>query len=480
MNLFPIIPEILILAIAIITLLLAVFWDKHPRHYILDLIGLGLVIAFVFSIISPTPNILIFGTNNISNEFTNFFRRFFIFGTILGLGIIGNKGQKTKITSLEFPGLVLLTLIGMMFVAAASDFVTLFITIELVTVEFLILVAFDTKNPHSVEAGIKYMIFGGVSAAFMVMGIAFIYGSTGTLLIKPPTQQIGQALSTFLYIGFGLFAIGICFKLALVPLQMWAPDVYQGASSPVSALLASCSKAMGFLVILKTLCGLGLLENQRWQFFWACLAVVSIIYGCFGASVQFDFKRLLGWSSIVHAGFMALGISTASKLGLIAIIFYLISYMLAVIIAFAIADELEKNDYSVNLSDLAGLFNKSPFAASALAISMVSLAGIPLTGGFIAKFLIVKSILVCAQTNAFFYLPIAIAVLSVAVSVYYYFKVIKIAFWTQRLPNSELQINLNAKKRIIMAFCVAGIILMGVLPNLFIEMSDAVITSLVK
>jgi NADH-quinone oxidoreductase subunit N len=196
--------------------------------------------------------------------------------------------------------------------------------------------------------------------------------------------------------------------------------------------------------------------------------------------VQFDFKRLLGWSSIVHAGFMALGISTASKPGLIAIIFYLISYMLAVIIAFAIADELEKNDYSVNLSDLAGLFNKSPFAASALAISMVSLAGIPLTGGFIAKFLIVKSILVCAQTNAFFYLPIAIAVLSVAVSVYYYFKVIKIAFWTQRLPNSELQINLNAKKRIIMAFCVAGIILMGVLPNLFIEMSDAVITSLVK
>src|SRR5438105_1981805 len=297
---------------------------------------------------------------------------------------IGLQGATPQSGLGEFFTLPLFTCAGLMWMASAIDFVLIFVSLELVTISFYVLVGFTRRNPASLEAAVKYLVLSAVATGFLVYGITWIFGATGETNLQKITTvfsrpELEQNAALF---GSVLVLVALGFKIAAVPFHIWVADVYQGAPTPVTAYLSVGSKAAGFIVLLRVLEPFLILPQMRTLLI--LIAILTLIYGNLAALPQGNLKRLLAYSSIAHAGYLLSGVVCLDGR---AVIFYLAAYLLMTLLSFAVLI-LVSQPAGDRISDFDGLGKRSPFLAFAMLIAMVSLAGVPFTAGFLGKFFI--------------------------------------------------------------------------------------------
>ena len=409
-----------------------------------------------------------FGTNYIMDGLALFFKRFFLLAAILVLVMSVDFSARLGSGISEFYSLVLFALAGMMFAASANDFAMLFVSLELITVTFYILTSFQRNRLVSLEAGVKYLILGALASAFLVYGIALIYGTSGTmsfgeLLLKGPALQ-NQPL---FQLGVLLVVGGLAFKIAAFPLQIWAPDVYQGSPAPATAFLAVGSKAAGMVLLIRVLFGaLPLAVVEHLTKLLMVMSAVTILYGSLCAIPQRNLKRLLGYSSIANAGYLLLGLAAMSHAGVTAILYYLAGYLFTVLAAFTVICVVLRATDAEDIAGLAGLGRRSPLLAAALTLSMVSLAGIPPLAGFFGKFLLLKA---AAEQGPSFYWLIGVAIVGVVISLYYYFGVVRAIYWSKE-PADVSPILVPWPMKLSLGVCLLGMFWLGMFPNKVLNM----------
>src|SRR2546421_6338326 len=354
----------------------------------------------------------------------------------------------------EFVALALFTCAGLMYLVSAIDFVFIFVALELVTVSFYVLVSFTRRNRSTLEAGTKYLVLSALSTGFLVYGIAWIFGATG----QTNLQQIADALANpttdrnAALLGMVLVLVALGFKIAAVPFQIWVPDVYQGAPTPVTAYLSVGSKAAGFVVLLRVLQPfLVLPETQRLVI---VIALLTLIYGNLAALPQANLKRLLAYSSIAHAGYLLIGVACFD---VSAISFYLAAYLLMTLLSFAVLIMVAQQT-GEQIADFEGLAKRSPFLAFAMLVGMISLAGVPFTAGFLGKFFIFYAAIAHHQTALE-----VVGVITVGCGFYYYLKVVRAMYWESSAKLDKIPV--NGLSRLAISALIAATIWLGVYPQ---------------
>ncbi|MFC7336169.1 NADH-quinone oxidoreductase subunit N [Haloferula chungangensis] len=370
----------------------------------------------------------------------------------------------------EFYALPVFACAGMMWMASAKDLAGAFVALELVTITFYILVAYMRRNVGSLEAGVKYLILGALSTGFLVYGIAWIYGATGTMNLAEIGAKLGGLESTTpLLFGVGLILVALGFKIGAVPMQVWIPDVYQGAPTPTTAFLSVGSKAAGFILLIRFLTPI--MENgseivvNSVKIMLLVMAGATVIFGNFAAIAQSNFKRLLAYSSIAHAGFLILALAAwtkgdAEELGSVgAVSFYLATYLLMTLASFFVLAQIKVQKDSEMIDAFDGLGKRSPMLAVAMTIIMAALAGIPLTAGFWGKFFV---FLLAAQAGLWW--GVILAAVGATAGFYYYFKLIRSMWWNEP---SEASKPFQMPK--ISSYCVgiltAAVVILGIWPQ---------------
>ena len=354
--------------------------------------------------------------------------------------------------------------LGAALLAVANHFVLFFLGIETLSISLYILIAFQKTKSNSIEAGIKYLILASVSSAFLLFGMALIYTASGTMQFPEIVKSLGTGnqLSPIVLIGFGMMMVGVGFKLALVPFHMWTPDVYQGAPAPVSAYIATVSKGAVMAVLIRFFFNLKGFENHFLFIAVSGIAVLSMFVGNILAIRQKNIKRLLGYSSIANMGYLVIILLTGSDKGIQASVFYLISYFFTTIGAFGVITLLSSSEYEAEkIEDFKGLFWKRPGIALVFTLALLSLAGIPLTAGFIAKFYLVLE----GMNSGLMVLVISLIINSV-IGLYYYLRIITMLFSSA----SETKLpELSIVGKISLALAGTSILILGVYPGWLID-----------
>lgn len=371
----------------------------------------------------------------------------------------------------EFYALPVFACAGMMWLASARDLAGAFVALELVTVTFYILVAYMRRNVGSLEAGVKYLILGALSTGFLVYGIAWVYGITGTMNLDAidallQSTAAGNLPLTPLLFGVALVLVGLGFKIGAVPMQVWIPDVYQGAPTPTTAFLSVGSKAAGFVLTLRFLEPFLSSEVTRGPVLGLLLVVAcaTLLFGNFAAIPQTNFKRLLAYSSIAHAGFLILALAawkseSAAALGSAKVVsFYLATYLLMTLGVFFVLSQVRIQRDGENISDFNGLGKTNPQLALALTVLLAALAGVPLTAGFWGKFFVFS-----LAVESHLWWGVGIAAVAAAAGFYYYFSVIRAMWWTA--PAKETAIVLPTISKVCIAVLTLAVIVLGFIPQ---------------
>jgi NADH-quinone oxidoreductase subunit N len=334
----------------------------------------------------------------------------------------------------EFYALVMFAVAGMMLMASASDLIVIFIALETFSLALYVLVGFRKRSLNSQESAMKYFLLGSFSSAFFLLGIALAYGATGGTNLYPAAGS-EASLSGFLdsspaggvgllVLATGMLIVGLGFKIAAVPFHMWTPDAYQGAPSPVTGFMAAASKFAGFAALLRLLDATLFPLRTDWLPLIIVIAVLTMIIGSVVAVVQEDVKRMLAYSSIAHAGFVMVGIVATSDRGISGSLFYLATYGLTVLGAFAVISAVSGPDERrVRLSQLKGLFYEQPLMAGALTLFLLSLAGVPITSGFVGKLVVFGA----AIESGYSWL-VVVGVLASAVAAFFYLRVMVVMY----------------------------------------------------
>ncbi len=474
MNLSLISMELAV-GVSALAILLIDLWTPPERKRQLGYAAaaaLGLILALSFAIDPSTPQFA-FGDSYVRDSFALFFKRFFLVAAIVILIMSVEFADRIKAGISEFYSIILFALSGMMFAASANDLVMLFVSLELITVCFYVLTSFQRSRVKSLEAGVKYLIMGAVSSAFMVYGIALIFGMAGTTNFHKLAALAGEVSGKPLFLAGVLFLfVGLCFKIAAFPVQIWTPDVYQGSPTPATAFLAVGSKAAGFVLLLRVLFVAAPDVASHWGGFLAVIAAITILYGNLCALPQRNLKRLLGYSSIGNAGYLLLGAVAFNQSGSTAILYYLAGYLFTVLAAFFVISIIARESGDEDITILAGLSQRSPLLAASLALSMISLAGIPPLAGFFGKFLLLKSVLERGAGQPLFLALIAVTLLGVVISFYYYLGVVRAIYWSRLVPDySEIPVSLPA--RVTLYACIAGMLILGLFPGAMMNSANA-------
>jgi NADH-quinone oxidoreductase subunit N len=461
--------EIAVLVCGMAILLLETFATKMDRKlfaYAGIVVLTAVLIGSFFLAPQETPqSASAFWNFYIADGLAIFFKRFELITTILVLVMmidyapeIQRSMDRTGTNLGEFFSLPLLTCAGLMYLVSAIDFIFIFVSLELVTISFFVLVSFARKDAVALEAGVKYLILGGVSAAFLVYGITWIFGATGeTNLQRITTSFAGGNVDTHAAtFGAVLIIVGLGFKIAAVPFQAWVPDVYQGAPTPVTAFLSVGSKTAGFVVLIRVLQPFLMLPNM--QRLLVLLALLTVVYGNLAALPQQNLKRLLGYSSIAHAGYLLIAVVCLDGPSLA---FYLVAYLLMTLLSFAVLI-LVSQKTGDEISGFDGLGKREPFLAFAMLVAMVSLAGLPFTAGFFGKFFIFASAIAQKQ-----FVLVAVGILTVACGFYYYLKVVRAMYWPAAdQPSAQNEtITISPLSRLIMIALMVATIVLGVYPQ---------------
>jgi len=354
--------------------------------------------------------------------------------------------------------------LGASLLAVANHFVLFFLGIETLSISLYILIAFQRSKDSSIEAGIKYLILASVSSAFLLFGMGLIYTAFGTMQFSAIAKALGTSgqLSPLVITGFGMMMVGIGFKLALVPFHMWTPDVYQGSPAPVSAYIATVSKGSVMAILIRFFFSLRGFDNHYFFITVSGIAIFSMFVGNILAIRQQNIKRLLGYSSIANMGYLVVILLTGSSRGIQASIFYLISYFVTTIGAFGVISLLSTcKTEAENIEDFRGLFWKRPWIALVFTLSLLSLAGIPITAGFIAKFYIILE-----GMKAGLMVLVFSMIINSVIGLYYYLRIITVLFSAAsdtKLP--ELAIT----GKVTLALVGISILILGIYPGWLID-----------
>jgi NADH-quinone oxidoreductase subunit N len=434
-------PEIALAVLAVAVLLVDLFQvncNKRGLGY-LAAAGVLLVLVWTWCPVWQTPDGGKFSLSDGQviyqvDAFAVFFKRFFLVATIFVLIMSVEFSKQIESGIAEYYALTLFASVGMLLAASVVDFVMLFVSLELITVTFYVLTSYLRRQVASLEGGLKYLVIGAVSSAFMLFGITFVFGTAQTTNFADIATYARDPDLGYKF-GIVLVLVGIGFKVASVPMQIWAPDVYQGSPTPTTAFLAVGSKAAGFALLLRMFDSNIIPDGRIGTTLIAVISALTILYGNFGAIPQRNLKRLLGYSSIGHAGYMLMGIAAASTLGTSAVLFYLFAYLFTNLTAFIVVIAVSNAVGSDEIDAYKGLAKRSPLLAAAMAVSMVSLAGVPPLAGFFGKFL-----LFCAVLDAKLYWLIVIGLLGVGASFYFYLGVIRAMYFGEKKETVEFRI----------------------------------------
>jgi NADH-quinone oxidoreductase subunit N len=486
MNLALLSHEWLVIALGL-GLLLADLWLPAPAKRQLGYVAaLGVGAILLYSVlavrIGPGEVEYAFDKMYVLDGLALFFKRFFLVAALLVLVMSVEYADSFQAGIGEFYALLLFALSGMLFASSVNDFALLFVSLELITVTFYVLISFQRTRLTSLEAGVKYLILGALSTAFTVFGIAFVYGISHKLNFGDVATVAGQYRSNPLFLcGVVLVTVGLGFKIAAFPFQIWAPDVYQGAPSPTTAFLAVGSKAAGFALVLRVLFTAVPAVTAQWSDLLIVISAMTILYGNLCAIPQRNLKRLLGYSSIAHAGYMLLGIAALavslahgaqpSTAGASAVLYYLSGYLFTVLGAFTVICLALRQVEGEDIAALAGLHHRSPLLAATMALAMVSLAGIPPLAGFFGKFLLLKSVITQAPAHPGYYCLAFTAVAGVIISLYYYFGVVRAMYWSRETPSLS-PIPTSRPIRLSLYACAAGMLFLGVCPAPMVNLAN--------
>jgi NADH-quinone oxidoreductase subunit N len=457
--------EIAVLVLGMVILMVEAFAAKIDKR-ILAFAGIGgLAIIFLASFFVapfPSPNQATgFWSFYTADRLSIFFKQFALLTTILVLvmmidyiPVVRRSFPGSQDGLGEFFAVPIFTCAGLMYLVSAIDFVFIFVALELVTISFYVLVSFTRRNPVTLEAGTKYLVLSALSTAFLVYGIAWIFGVTGQTNLHRLTEALANPVTdrsaALLGMVFVLVALG--FKIAAVPFQIWVPDVYQGAPTPVTAYLSVASKAAGFVVLLRVLVPfLTLPQTQR---LIALIALLTLIYGNLAALPQANLKRLLAYSSIAHAGYLLIGVVCFDVR---AVTFYLAAYLLMTILSFTVL-VIVAQQTGDEISDFDGLAKRSPFLAFAMLIGMISLAGVPFTAGFLGKFFIFYAAISQRQI-----ILVIVGILTVGCGFYYYLKVVRAMYWQSSEKTDKIPV--NAVSRVAISALIIATLWFGVYPQ---------------
>ncbi len=406
-----------------------------------------------------------FGGMFVMDSLAWFFKAFFLLAMIFIFAMAQYFFRPENERRNEFYFLLWLTLLGMCFVASSADFLLLFISIEIMTISLYVMTAYLRSDRLSIEAGMKYLILGALSSGFFLYGISYIYGIThSTRFVDIQVFASTHAMTPMILLGMVFIVAAIGFKIAAFPFHMWVPDVYQGAPTPVTALLSVGSKAAGFIVMLRLFFSVFAGWQDEWSLTLAVLAAITMSYGNLVAMFQTNIKRLLGYSSIAHAGYMLMGIAAGSLLGASAVNLYLLGYLFTNLAAFLVIILFSTIVKTDNIEDYAGLVKRSGFLAAAMLLALVSLAGLPPLAGFFGKF----TLLIAVVKSGYLWLAL-IASANIIVSVYYYLMVAKRIYVDA--PQTNTAIAIPQHMAWLLAITMVGIIVVGTFPGIFLDAS---------
>ena len=472
--------EVSVLALGMLLLLADLFIPPDRRRF-LGFAAIAALAGLLIASFSGYGSCSVTGTAFqgmfVNDALSLFFKRFFLIAAILVLFISIQFADRLTTGISEYYSLIVFALSGMLFAASANNFAMLFVAIELITITFYVLVSYQRGRIASLEAGVKYLILGALSSSFMIYGIALIWGLTGKLnfneLAAVAAQHTGEKM--FL-LGVLLVVVGLGFKIAAFPFQIWAPDVYQGAPSPTTAFLAVGSKAAGFVLLLRVLFVALPVVAAHWVNLLIVISAITILYGNLCAIPQRNLKRLMGYSSIAHAGYLLLGVAAIAgnihdaTAGGAAILYYLAGYLFTVMAAFAVIALVVPKLGTEDISVLAGLNQRSPLLAATMTIAMVSLAGIPPLAGFFGKFLLLKSVVALGDVNPGYYCLVFTALAGVVISLYYYFGVVR-AMYVSRDVTDLTPIEISGSAKLCIWISLAGILWLGIFPNTVLNLA---------
>jgi NADH-quinone oxidoreductase subunit N len=472
-------PELSLLGFAIVVILLDLFIKQKK---VLAGIGIaGVLVSAGFTVAMwGGQGIAIFGRMLSVDNFALFFKLLML--TAAGLVILASQDYVSKFQRFqgEYYALVLISATGMMLLAAATDLISIYVSLELTGISLYVLTTF-LKDRKSSEAGLKYLLLGAVASAILLYGMALTFGFTGRTCLMCIAEYVqgmpgaGLLSHPALILAMVLLAAGFGFKIASFPFQMWVPDVYEGAPTPITAYLSVASKAAGFAVILRIFfVAFGSPEwlSLNWGMMFAVLSAITMTVGNVVAILQGNIKRMLGYSSIAQAGYLMVGLATvgmalgSDSLGQSGLIFFLMSYAVTNLGAFIAVIAISNKVDSDEIDKFTGMGKRAPLLAAALTLCLISLIGLPPTAGLIAKIYIFSG----AVQNGLLWLVI-VAVINSAISAFYYLRVVKV-MWLG-VPASEEKVPSSWPLRTALGLCCLFVLLLGVIPGGFVGIAQA-------
>lgn len=466
-------PEIFILIMICAVLLLDVFVKENHRHWPYLLVQASIAIAFILSASQyreyPSP-IITFSGNYVLDKLSVLVKMFVFVTSFFAFIYARDYLNERRETTNEYYILGLLAVLGMQVMASAYTFLTIYLGLELLSLSLYAMIALNKESAVATEAAMKYFVLGALASAFLLYGISMMFGATHSLQISvlPNVIETLSANQTvILVLGLIFIVVGLMFKFGAVPFHMWVPDVYEGASSPVTLFIASAPKIAAFAITIRILVEALPMLHVEWVHVLVVIAFTSMFFGNVLAIAQSNIKRMLAYSSIAHIGYMLLGIIAGpdSQQGYSAAMFYITTYVIVAAGAFAIVGLLGKNGIELDkLEDYRGLNARNPWIAFIMLLLMFSMAGVPPTVGFFAKLGLLE-----ALVEAHFVWLASFALLFSIIGAYYYLRIVMLMYFED--PHTNTRINLHSRTALI-AISVNGIaaLVLGLLPSTLIDM----------
>ena len=415
-----------LMAIAATVVVVLIVISIHRSHRITVVLTLaGITVAFLMllrpAIAPPRSATALLVFDDYARFYTGLILAATAAVTLLSFGYLERRHEQRD----EYYLLLLLAALGSIVLVAAVHFASLFLGLELLSVSLYALIAYTRTREHSIEAAVKYLVLAAVSAAFLLFGMALVYAELGTMAFaRMTTMPAGGPDRVVALVGVGLIVVGFGFKLALVPFHLWTPDVYQGAPAPVTAFVATVSKGAMFAVLLRYFTIIDVHAHHTLFLIFAILAIASMVAGNLLALLQSNIKRLLAYSSIAHLGYLVVAFLASGALAATAITFYLVAYFVTTIGAFGVVTVLSSGDGEAeHLDDYRGLFARRPWLSAAFLAMLLSLAGIPLTAGFVGKFY-----LTVAAGGAALWPLLIVMMITSGIGLFYYLRIVVAMF----------------------------------------------------
>jgi len=461
------VPEIYLLAVAAAGMFVHLFARKKGarRAGIVTLAGLAGGVAVL--VLSPLSSGEIFGGSLSADSFAFYFKLIFLLSAALTIVLAFRFFDVEKFEAGEMYYLIPLILIGMTAAVSSVDLITAYVSFELFAIPSYVLAGIFKKERRSAEAGIKYFFLGTLSSGIMLLGMALVFGLTGETNFAAIAKTLAGANEHIALIGMILFFVGLFFKAALAPFHMWAPDVYEGAPTPLVVFLSTAPKAAVFAMLIRLILAVFPKFEVQWTSIFQAVALITMFWGNIAALGQKNIKRMMAYSSIAHAGYLAIGLAAWGQLANTAVLFYLVMYVFMNAAAFGLILLVRTSaGFGEDVADLGGLARSSPLAAACIIIVLLALTGIPPTGGFMGKYF-----LFAAAVEKGLYVLAAAGALNSVISLFYYFRIGRAIYMEE--PRTGITFEPSAPVVAVLVVAAAALLLFGLFPSLLANPASA-------